>query len=162
MNAYQENESMWGGEAADDEMEDDTPQEDTEHALQHLKDYDNEKQLKLLRQEIGHIIAHGLQPSEGWYDERFEYIYQYSKLDWSNLATRFANKDHFLYETAIYIIRLGNELLDERGTKPNFHLQTYHSFIHSIHAVWGYYKQVYAAAETDTDILDLIEGIKFL
>jgi hypothetical protein len=158
---FQENHSMWGGEPVEEEMEVEE-EDDTEHALQHLKTYDNEKQLNLLRREIGHIIAHGLQPPEGWYDERFEYIHQYSQLDWTNLATRFGNKDQYLHDTAIYIIRLARELLDERETKPNFHLQTYHTFVHSVHAVWCYYKQVYAQEETDTDILDLIEGIKFM
>jgi hypothetical protein len=135
---------------------------DIELELQHLKDFGNEKQLDLLRREIGHITAHGIQPCEGWYDERFAHINQYSKLDWSGLATRFHNKDQYLYDAAGYIIRLTHELLEDRATKPNFHLGTYHSFIHNIQNVWKYYKQVYVGDEADKDIMDLIEGIKFM
>jgi hypothetical protein len=57
-----------------------------EWELEHLQEFNNEKQLRLLRQEIAHIISHGLQVPEGWYDERFEYIYKYSQIDWLNLA----------------------------------------------------------------------------
>jgi hypothetical protein len=148
----------------DSKMEEDTDMEenDIEFELQHLKQFGNEKQLDLLRREVGHIVAHGLNPCEGWYDERFEHINLYSKLDWPGLARRFHNKDKFLHDTAIYIMRLSDELLEERGTKPNFHIATYHILIHSVQSVWDYYKQVYCADEDDTDIMDLIEGIKFM
>ena len=135
---------------------------DIESELEHLKEYGNEKQLDLLRREIGHIVAHGLQPSEGWYDERFEHINLYSNLGWSHLAQRFHNKDQYLHDTAIYIMRLSDELLEERGSKPNFHLGTYQSLIHIVQSVWIYYKQVYCGEENDTSVMDLIESMSFL
>jgi hypothetical protein len=138
------------------------PEEDIEFQLQHLREYENEKQLDLLRREIGHIVVHGLQPSEGWYDERFEHINQYSKLDWTGLAQRFRGKDDFIYQLAQQTHHLLGELLEERSTKPNFHLQTYRMTLHNIHAVWNYYKQLYMGDEQDTDIMNLIEGIKFM
>jgi len=134
---------------------------DIEWALAHLKEYDNEKQLDLLRREIGHIVAHGLQPSEGWYDERFEHINLYAHLGWSQLAQKFHNKDEYIHDNSIYIMRLADELLEERGCKPNFHLGTYHRLIHSVQSIWNYYKQLYGSGD-DTDMMDLIEGMSFL
>ncbi len=137
-------------------------EEDIEFQLQHLREYENEKQLELLRREIGHIIVHGLQPSEGWYDERFEHINQYSKLDWTGLALRFRGKDEFIHQAAMHTHQLLGELLEERSTKPNFHLHSYRTALHNIHAIWNYYKQLYMGDEHDTDIMNLIEGIKFM
>lgn len=132
---------------------------DIEYDLEHLKELDNEKQLNILKREIGHIVAHGLFPSEGWYDERFEHINLYSNLGWSHLARKFHNKDQYIHDTAIYIMRLSDELLEERGSKPNFHLRTYHSLIHSVYNIWNYYKQVYCEED---DMMDLISGMSGL
>ena len=114
----------------------DTP--DIEWELEHIKEFNNEKQLDLLRREIGHYVAHNIIPSEGWYDERFPYINMYYKLDWSSLAKRFHNRDQFIHDTSLYIMRITDELMEERGTKPNFHIPTYHRMIHSIQQLWGY------------------------
>lgn len=152
-----DNEHMY---ASDDEQMNDSDS-DYEEELAHLKQFDNEKQLTLLKREIGHIVAHGLIPPEGWYDERFEHISLYSKLDWSGMAKRFHKKDDYIHDSSLYLLRLGDELLEERSTKPNFHIPTYYAFIHTIYSVWQYYKQVYAANEDD-DMMKLIEGIKFM
>jgi hypothetical protein len=133
---------------------------DIEEELEHLKDYDNERQLNLLRKEIDYIIGHNLEIPEGWYDERFEYINLYSQLGWSQLAQSSHNKDKYLHDTSIYIMHLSDELLEERGSKPNFNLNTYHSLIHNILNIWNYYKQTYS--DDDDDVMDLIEGMKFL
>ena len=133
-----------------------------EWELEHLQEFNNEKQLRLLRQEIAHIISHGLQVPEGWYDERFEYIYKYSQIDWLNLAKTYHNSDQYLHDTSLYIARLLDELLDDRATEPNFDLQTYFSLIHSVKCVWDYYKQVYLTEDEDDDILALINGINGL
>jgi hypothetical protein len=135
---------------------------DIEWELQHLKNFGNAKQLDLLRREVGHIVAHGLIPPEGWYDERFEHINMYSHLGWAEMAKRFHNKDQYLHDTALYIMRLSDELLEERGTKPNFHLTTYYNLIMNVQNIWNYYKQVYGGNESDTDMMDLIEGMSFL
>ena len=144
----------------DYEMTEQMSQEtDIENELEHLKELDNEKQLNILKREIGHIVAHGLFPSEGWYDERFEHINMYSQLGWIHLAKKFHNKDQYIHDTAIYIMHLSDELLEERGSKPNFHLRTYHSFIHNIHSIWNYYKQIYC---DEDDMMDLISGMSGL
>ena len=149
-------------EIDDEPMNDSNSDIDIEDELLYLKNFDNEKQLKLLKREIGHIVAHGVSPSEGWYDERFEYINEYSHLGWAEMAKKFHDKDQYLHDTALYIMRLSDELLEERGTKPNFHIPTYHRMIHNIQNIWNYYSQVYMSGEDDEDVMDLIEGMMFL
>jgi hypothetical protein len=146
------------------EIEEETPYtDDIEVELQHLHEFDNAKQLDLLKREVGHIMAHNITPSEGWFDERYEYIIMYSNIDWTGLMNRFYNKDHYIHDTSMYILSLINELIDERGAEPNFHLPTYHKLVHNIHNIWKYYKKIYVSEdESDTDMTDLIEGIKFL
>lgn len=134
---------------------------DIEYELAHLHEFDNEKQLRLLRQEAIHITTHGLIVPEGWYDERFEYIYKYSQVDWIGLAKMYHNKDQFLHDTSICIFRLLEELLDERCTEPNFNLASYCSLLHNIMNLWNYYKEVYLT-DDDDDILSLINGISGL
>lgn len=144
----------------DYEMTEQMSQEtDIENELEHLKDYGNEKQLNILKREIGHIVAHGLQVAEGWYDERFQHINMYSQLGWHHLAQKFHNKDQYIHDTSVYIMRLLDELLEERGSKPNFHLRTYYNLVHNIYSIWNYYKQIYCEED---DMMDLINGMSGL
>lgn len=136
-------------------------EEDIEFELAHLKEYGNEKQLDLLKREIGHIVAHGLEPSEGWYDERFEYISIYSNLGWAELAQRYHKKNDYIHNTAINIMQLSDELLELRAYKPNFNLKTYHSLINSVQNILNYYKQLYGNTD-DTDMMGLTEEMSFL
>jgi hypothetical protein len=161
MSSLQEYQSQSEMEMDDEPMIDSNNDSDIEDDLLHLKNFDNEKQLKLLKREIGHIVAHGISPSEGWYDGRFEYINLYSQIDWSGLAKKFHNKDEYLHDNSLYLLRISDELMEERGTKPNFHIPTYYRFIMTVYNIWEYYKQVYAADEED-DIMGLIAGIKSL
>ena len=136
---------------------------DIEWELDHLKEFDNEKQLKLLRQEAIHITTHGLVVPEGWYDDRFEYIYKYSQIDWIEIAKTYHNRDQFLHDTSICIFKLLEELMDERCTEPNFNLTSYCSLLHNIMNLWNYYKDVYLTEDNDDDdILALINGINGL
>lgn len=135
---------------------------DIEGQLENLNTFDNEKQLDLLKKEICHIMVHGMTPSEGWFDERYKVIMEYSKLDWIDLAKRFKNRDEFIHNTSHYIFRILEELVEERGTKPNFTIHTYYQLILNMYSIWHYYRKVYIGNEEDTDIMDLIEGIKFL
>ncbi len=145
------------------EVEDDTiTSTDIEYELIHLHDFDNEKQLRILRQEVVHITTHNIIPQEGWYDDRFEYIYKYSQVDWLTLAKTYHNKDQFLHNTAIYISKLLEELMDERCCEPNFTLASYCSLLHNIMNLWNYYKELYLTEEDDDDILSLINGISTL
>ena len=135
---------------------------DIEWELQHLKKYDNMKQLDILRREIGHIVAHNVLLPEECYNERFVYIHTYSQLGWAHMAKRFHNKDHYIHDTALYIMRLLDELIEERGAKPTFHIPTYHKVIHNIQSVWNYYSRLYMAGEEDANVMDLIEGMMSL
>lgn len=135
---------------------------DIERELQHLKEYDNTKQLDILRREIGHIVVHNILPPEEWYNERFMYIHTYSQLGWAHMAKRFHNNDQYIHDTALYIMRLLDELIEERGTKPTFHIHTYHKVIHEIRNVWNYYSRLYMAGEEDADVMDLIDGMMSL
>jgi hypothetical protein len=144
-----------------DTMDEDTT-EDIEWELQHIKDFSNEKQLDLLRREVGHIVDHGLFPSEEWYDKRFEHINMYSQLTWIETANRFHNKDQYIHDTSLQTMGLLDELIEERGTRPNFNILTYHRVINNIYNIWNYYSQTYMGNEDDPDMMDLIEGMTFL
>jgi hypothetical protein len=135
-------------------------QSDIEWQLENLNTFNNEKQLDILKKEICHIMIHRAYPSEGWYDERYRIILEYSKLNWNELAKRFQSKDEYIHNTAHTIHIIIDELMEERGTRPNFTIRTYHQMIMSVHCLWHYYNQVYV--DNDTDITDLIEGMKFL
>jgi hypothetical protein len=137
-------------------------EDDIEEQLKHLSEFSNDKQLKLLRKEIDHIIIHNLQPSEGWYDERFAHIYQYSTLNWSNICRMFYNRDEYIYTTASNIINELTDLIESRYTKPNFDIRLYQKVIHDVDDIWLYYDQVYIKEDAEPDILDLIDGIKNL
>ena len=100
-------------------MDDDDIMVLLEWQLQHIENFGNEKQLDILLQEIGHIMSHGLIPSDDWFNERFQHIYQYSQLGWLSLANRFQNKDVYLYDTATYIIKLVGELVEEVPEEKN-------------------------------------------
>lgn len=147
---------------SDDELGIDSDDElDIEDALTHLKDFSNEKQLYILKREIGHIMVHRITPSDGWYDERYKHIILYSNLEWSQLAKKFHKKDDYLHNTALYIMRLADELIEDRAAKPNLNLTTYYNLIMSVYNVWNYYKQLYCS-DDDMDMMDLVEGMSFL
>jgi hypothetical protein len=59
------------------------------------------------------------------------------------------------------VLKLLDELLDERCTEPNFNITSYASLLHNIMNIWNYYKEVYLTDEDD-DILSLINGISAL
>jgi hypothetical protein len=130
---------------------------DTEHALEHLDNYDNETQLELLKREIDHIIIHGVNPLDKWYNARFNNIFvYYTTIDWSAVATRFYDSDMYLHENSIIIIQLLDELLEERSTCEYFDLNSYYKLIHTIYSVWHHYKHRYCD-EDDDAMTELIE-----
>jgi hypothetical protein len=131
--------------------------EDIEYELENLNEYGNEKQLSLLTKEITHIIAHGIQPSEGWYDERYKHIHLYSQLSWEKIADEY-NNDYYMYNNIVHIIRLIDDLLEERGSKPNFNLNIYLDLLYSIKNIWNYYKNTY----DNEDVIDLMDSMKIM
>jgi hypothetical protein len=148
-----------------EDMDEETTQHgehDDEWKLQHLDQYENEEQLNLIMCEINHIMGHGIKPSDEWYNERFQYIYQYSHINWADLSKRFTTKDQYIYGTAADIQQLVSELVEERSTKRAFNIATYYRAILHIKDLWSYYKDTYMGDESDTNVVDLIEGLKFL
>jgi len=133
-----------------------------ENDIDNIEEYDNEKQLKLLRSEIIHIREHGLMPSDIWFDSRYEYIKQYSQIGWADMATKFQYKDAYLYYTSNYILNQINKLTEERSTKPTFSLDIYYEIICNTFDVWKHYKDTYIGYESDIDMIDLVEGMMYL
>ena len=133
-----------------------------EKELQNIKCFDNLTQLDILNREVAYIATNGIKPLDMWFDDRFEYIYLYSQLAWNELAERFKNKDKYIYDTSMQIIQLITRLLQERSVKRQFYVPTYHTMICHIKNVWEYYNTNYIGGEADSDVVDLVEGMKFL
>lgn len=132
---------------------------DIEWDLDHIDEYDNVKQLALLKMEINHFMIHGITPHDEWFDERYKFIDTYSKLNWSDIAKKYHNRDEYMHDAAIFIIHCLDELVEERATKPTFNLRTYYNVIHAINSIWKYFKETYLTDEEDEDIDDLIIGL---
>ena len=135
--------------------------ENMEEKLERLEEFDNETQLELLHYEIEHIVMHGVQPYEGWYEERMNHIQAYQSIDWNDLATRSYQRDNKIYEAAMNIIDHIEQLEDEWSTSPVFNLCVYQRLIELIRTVWKYYSQEYYVTDlTKTvDILDLMNSM---
>lgn len=130
--------------------------------IQHLKMFDNLKQLDILHREIAYITRNNIKPTDDWYDDRFEYILKYSQLNWRELAERFNYRDKYMYDTSLQIIQLITRLLEERATKRYFYIPTYHALLYVVKNCWDHYNNTYVCGETDTDVVDLVEGMKFM
>jgi hypothetical protein len=133
-----------------------------EWKLKHLDQYENEEQLNLILREINYIMWNGLKPDDDWYNERFHYINLYSHINWADLSKRFDTKDDYIYQTSAHILQLIGDLVEERGVKRQFNLAKYYRAILNIKELWKYYKEAYMGDESDTNVVDLIEGLKFL
>jgi hypothetical protein len=122
----------------------------------------NLKELYELHNEATQIIVDKSSISEGWYEERFVYIYKYSQLNWQDLADKFRYKDNIVYDLAVTINLYIDELMGDYGGKPTFEFAKYYTVLCSIINIWQYYNEKYIGGETDSDMLDLIEGMTFL
>ena len=80
-----EDDTMYESDTVHTSLEEEA-MEDMEEKLEHLEEFDNEMQLELLYHEINHILIHGIQPTEHWYETRAQYIYTYQSLGWKDLA----------------------------------------------------------------------------
>ena len=109
----------------DDSIQDDSMMENMEDKLEHLDDFNNETQLELLYHEIEHIMMHGVQPNEAWYQDRIKYIQAYQTIDWNDLAARSYQCDSKTYDAATNVIDHLEQLEDEWETYPTFNLCVY-------------------------------------
>jgi hypothetical protein len=114
-----------------------------------------------LYQEAMQVALEQVQPSEGWYDRHFRYVYKYHMIDWNGLADKFKDKDNILYGLSTRTRDIIQELMDEYGGRPNFSFDNYYTMLCSIHNLWMYYKNTYIGEEDDTDVVDLVEMMSF-
>ena len=118
----------------------------------------NLDELYSLYNEASKMIINNVRPSEGWYEDRFKYIYKYSTIDWDGLIKRLGDKDHIILHLAIQIREVIESLMDDYGGKPDFNFNKYFSLLTNVINIWKYYNEKYMGDETDSDIIDLIEG----
>jgi len=140
---------------------------DIEEALYQIEDYDNMTQLQMLNQEIQHIMEHGIQPPQEWFEMRFQKVYQYSELDWMKIANQFRGKDTsyeatYLVETCDNIVMMIQSIIDEWGVSPIFTLSTYYQLLYDMENLITVYRNTYIGDETDEDMADLLVGISQL
>ena len=130
--------------------------------IQNLRMFGNLKQLDILHREVAYITRNSIKPADEWYDDRFEYIVKYSQLNWNELVQRFNYKDKYIYDTSLEIIQLLQRLIQERATTRYFYIPTYHTMLYNVKNCWEYYNDKYVCGESDTDVVDLVEGMMFL
>ena len=133
-----------------------------EKELNQLEYFDNITQLDILLREVVYITTNHIKPLDEWYDDRFEYIYKYSQLSWNDLICKFKGKDEYIHDTSIQVIQLITRLFEERATKRLFYIPTYHTLLFNIKNIWDHYNKGYVCGESDIDVVDLVEGMKFL
>ncbi len=123
---------------------------------------DNLADLQNLHEEATDMMRNNIQPTEGWYDDRYKYIYKYSHLNWDEMATKFKDKDNIMYHlcttTKMYI----RDILDGYSGTPNFDFSLYYTILSNIIHLWNYYSNKYVGDETDIDVIKLIESMSFL
>jgi len=113
-----------------------------------------------------HMLAAEIQdsnkPNKEWYQERIVKIFEYSGLDWAELATRYKDSDVFLSEKAAKIQQGLAYIISDWSTQPVFDLSVYHIVILDINELWNYYENNYIDENHDSDISHLISGLKNL
>lgn len=119
---------------------------------------ENLDELYSLYNEASRMIVNNTRPSEGWYEERFKYIYKYSKIDWDGLIKRLGDKDKIILNLSIQIKDNIDSLMEDYGGKPDFDFNKYFNMLTNVINIWKYYSDKYMGEETDSDIIDLIEG----
>jgi len=143
-----------------DEMDDiQDIQETTEDKLEHLDDFDNETKMELLYEEIDHIIMHGIQPNEDWYENRMNYIQEYQTIDWKDMAVRSYQRDAVIYDAAVSVIDHLEQLEEEWSTSPVFNLCVYQRLLATIRTIWYQYRREYGVQGSTVDILDVINSM---
>ncbi len=134
----------------------------TEMQLEELQQHTEVRQLELLCYESEHIQEHGVQPSYEWFETRFFKIYQYSELNWIDLAHRYHLDNAPLAHQATEIKRALQHLIDEWAVGPVFDLEVYDGVLHAIQALWAYYEAEYVDEAGDDEVSDLISGMTHL
>jgi hypothetical protein len=136
--------------------------EDIEMKLEELQQHPESTQLEMMTYESEHILEHGVQPSQEWYEERFIKLYQYSELNWSDFAQRYQLDNAYLAEKAQHIQQALSHLIEEWAVSPVFDLSIYYGALHDIMELWKYYESEYIDENHDMNVSDLISGLRHL
>jgi len=126
------------------------------------EEQDNLGDLQRLYEEATEMIKNNQVVTEGWYDDRYKYIYKYSHLNWNEMASRFRNKDSVIYDLCVQTKLHIQDILDGYSGVPNFDFNTYYTILCNILKLWEYYSNKYVGDESDTDLVDLAEAMSFL
>jgi hypothetical protein len=136
--------------------------ESAEMALEELQQHPEATQLEILTYESEHLLEHGIQPSQEWYEARFLKIYEYSELNWRDLAHRYQLDNTYLAEKAVAISNGLHHLIEEWSASPIFDLSVYYAVLHDMNELWKYYESEYMDENHDTDVSELIANMKHL
>jgi hypothetical protein len=136
--------------------------EDVEMQLDELNQHPEATQLEILTYESEHMLEHGIQPSQDWYETRFIKIYEYSELNWSDFAYRYHLDNTYMSEKATSIYQGLQHLIEEWAVSPIFDLSIYYGILHDMLELWKYYESEYMDENHDLDVSDLISGLKHL
>ena len=118
--------------------------------------------LQMLADESNKIIGEKQKPNKDWFRERILKIFEYSGLDWVDLSFKYKETDIFLSEKASKIQQGISYLIHDWSTQPFFDLSVYNTVILGIKELWFYYESNYVDENGDSDISDLISGLKHL
>lgn len=136
--------------------------EDVEMQLEELEQHPEATQLELMTYESEHLMDHGIQPSQEWFEARFLKIYQYSELNWDDFAHRYHLDNHYLAEKAAAISKGLRHLVEEWSVSPVFDLAIYYGVLHDMNELWKYYESEYMDENHDEDVSALIASMKHL
>jgi hypothetical protein len=136
-------------------------EESLEYQLEHLEEYDNRTQLRLLLTEIEFVTEHGLQPPCDWFERRVDIVIAYSGLHWRELAEEY-EEDPYLTEWSQRIMKSCMDIMDDWSVGPMFDLSTYYSLLHDVDDLRRYYFEKYVPDEDEDGLFGLISGIQGL
>ena len=129
----------------------------TDSTLQiHLDHLDNLEQLAYLYSELPHLH----EPPAEWYESRIRIVEQYTRLNLSSLAERFATRDPYLHDTAQLVFAFAAELTDQWAILPSFDLRVYSALIQNLYEMIHYYHQHYDQDEEAVeDLADMMQDL---
>ena len=136
--------------------------EDTEMQLEELHQHPEATQLEMLTYESEHLMEHGIQPTQDWFEARFLKIYQYSELNWHDFAHRYHLDNTYLGDKAAAISKGLCHIIEEWSITPIFDLSVYDSVLHDMNELWKYFESEYMDENHDIDVSELIASIKHM
>lgn len=112
-----------------------------------------------LRDEINHMMEHGVMPPMEWFETRISYIHEMADAPWCTTAAEFVGRDEHAAEACQRIHNDIEELLEDWAVSPVFTLSTYYDLLNVLGDFLPYYYEHYADENLDEDVTDLIVGM---